>query len=162
MLDSIWVLEDFFFIHRIQFFIFTVSYSCEEACDGWFAYIVRFSYTWLTMDLSYSFDLLFLQCGSGRSVAPIKAGFVARVGRRNAGTWSGLLSLFRFQVQDSRLIGPWSLEFFVCLLINPLLCVEVDTNIFVWEFGCGDEFFYYLIISCQLFLLPNCFLEFWG
>ncbi|GAB2265174.1 hypothetical protein Dimus_000239 [Dionaea muscipula] len=25
------------------------------------------------------------QCGSGRSVAPIKAGFVARVGRRNAG-----------------------------------------------------------------------------
>ncbi|KAJ6297608.1 hypothetical protein OIU78_023214 [Salix suchowensis] len=25
-------------------------------------------------------------CGSGRSVAPIKAGFVARVGRRNAGT----------------------------------------------------------------------------
>jgi len=29
-----------------------------------------------------------LQCGSGRSVAPIKAGFVARVGRRTAGgTW---------------------------------------------------------------------------
>ncbi|KAF1891212.1 hypothetical protein Lal_00001354 [Lupinus albus] len=26
------------------------------------------------------------KCGSGRSVAPIKAGFVARVGRRNAGT----------------------------------------------------------------------------
>jgi hypothetical protein len=26
-----------------------------------------------------------LQCGSGRSVAPIKAGFVARVGRRTAG-----------------------------------------------------------------------------
>ncbi|CBI15806.3 unnamed protein product, partial [Vitis vinifera] len=26
------------------------------------------------------------QCGSGRSVAPIKAGFVARVGRRNTGT----------------------------------------------------------------------------
>ncbi|MCL7021711.1 hypothetical protein MKW94_018917 [Papaver nudicaule] len=26
------------------------------------------------------------QCGSGRSVAPIKAGFVARVGRRKAGT----------------------------------------------------------------------------
>jgi len=33
-----------------------------------------------------SFDLLLLQCGSGRSVAPIKAGFVARVGRRTAGT----------------------------------------------------------------------------
>lgn len=30
--------------------------------------------------------MTFLQCGSGRSVAPIKAGFVARVGRRNAGT----------------------------------------------------------------------------
>lgn len=30
--------------------------------------------------------ILFLQCGSGRSVAPIKAGFQARVGRRNAGT----------------------------------------------------------------------------
>lgn len=27
-----------------------------------------------------------LQCGSHRSVAPIKAGFVARVGRRKAGT----------------------------------------------------------------------------
>ena len=43
--------------------------------------------------LAYSFDILFLQCGSNRSVAPIKAGFVARVGRRNAGTWSGLLPL---------------------------------------------------------------------
>ncbi|KAL3826204.1 hypothetical protein ACJIZ3_022233 [Penstemon smallii] len=33
--------------------------------------------------------LLFLrceQCGSGQSVAPIKAGFVARVGRRKQGT----------------------------------------------------------------------------
>ncbi|PKI33007.1 hypothetical protein CRG98_046589 [Punica granatum] len=26
------------------------------------------------------------KCGSGRSVLPIKAGFLARVGRRNAGT----------------------------------------------------------------------------
>jgi len=30
--------------------------------------------------------LILVQCGSGRSVAPIKAGFVARVGRRNTGT----------------------------------------------------------------------------
>jgi len=35
----------------------------------------------------------FLQCGSGRSVAPIKAGFVARVGRRNTGTWFGPTSI---------------------------------------------------------------------
>ncbi|KAJ6745106.1 hypothetical protein OIU79_031287 [Salix purpurea] len=39
--------------------------------------------------LSKENRLFFLRCekcGSGRSVAPIKAGFVARVGRRNAGT----------------------------------------------------------------------------
>lgn len=32
---------------------------------------------------SYSFDFLLLQCGFGRSVAPIKAGSVGCVGRRN-------------------------------------------------------------------------------
>ena len=37
-----------------------------------------------------------MQCGSGRSVAPIKAGFVARVGRRNTGTWFGQLSFHHF------------------------------------------------------------------
>ncbi|KAA0065904.1 eukaryotic translation initiation factor 2 subunit beta [Cucumis melo var. makuwa] len=39
--------------------------------------------------LSKENRLFFLRCekcGSGRSVAPIKAGFVARVGRRNTGT----------------------------------------------------------------------------
>lgn len=36
--------------------------------------------------LLHFFVLILLQCGSGRSVAPIKAGFVARVGRRKAGT----------------------------------------------------------------------------
>ncbi|KAI4306298.1 hypothetical protein L6164_029584 [Bauhinia variegata] len=39
--------------------------------------------------LSKENRLFFLRCekcGSGRSVAPIKAGFVARIGRRNAGT----------------------------------------------------------------------------
>lgn len=35
-----------------------------------------------------------LQCGCGRSVAPIKAGFVARVGRRKAGTWAGFMVFF--------------------------------------------------------------------
>lgn len=30
--------------------------------------------------------LFTLQCGSSRSVAPIKAGFVAQVGRRKAGS----------------------------------------------------------------------------
>jgi hypothetical protein len=41
--------------------------------------------------IQYSKTLVYcLQCGSGRSVAPIKAGFVARVGRRNAGAWFGL------------------------------------------------------------------------
>lgn len=35
-------------------------------------------------DVCVSYHIL--QCGSGRSVAPIKAGFVARVGRRKPGT----------------------------------------------------------------------------
>lgn len=32
------------------------------------------------------FVFVIMQCGSGRSVAQIKAGFQARIGRRNAGT----------------------------------------------------------------------------
>lgn len=36
------------------------------------------------IDILYIHSIL-LQCGSGRSVAPIKAGFVARIGRRKPG-----------------------------------------------------------------------------
>jgi len=47
----------------------------------WFLYFYPLATLFLL-----SCPVILVQCGSGRSVAPIKAGFVARVGRRNAGT----------------------------------------------------------------------------
>lgn len=51
---------------------------------GWIALLISSELLPLTNTNYLTF--ISMQCGSGRSVAPIKAGFVARVGRRNAGT----------------------------------------------------------------------------
>ncbi|RVX22932.1 Eukaryotic translation initiation factor 2 subunit beta [Vitis vinifera] len=63
--------------------------SKVELKDGTDEYVICLGCKSPDTILSKENRLFFLrceQCGSGRSVAPIKAGFVARVGRRNTGT----------------------------------------------------------------------------
>ena len=53
---------------------------CHVWLVSWISCVV-FPLSFFTLLIHF----LLLQCGSARSVAPIKAGFVARVGRRKAG-----------------------------------------------------------------------------
>lgn len=117
---------------------------------------------------SYSFDFLLLQCGFGRSVAPIKAGSVGCVGRRNTRKWSAPLSFSKFKThgllvhesivesfffpEDGNL--DVHLPKFSNIFTNQpfILCRNQNLYLFPWEFGCGDEFIYYLSLLYQLFL----------
>lgn len=72
----------------------------------------------------YNVDFL-LQCGSGRSVAPIKAGFVARVGRRKAGTWWGYLLFIARSYLPFWTLSVWCWAAFLCLSIYSLVSLAL-------------------------------------
>lgn len=98
-----------------------------------------------------------MQCGSGRSVAAIKAGFQARVGRRNAGTWSipflfffqrltvfifYYFLLFIFAPNSALLSGlPVNTEYisFVSLLITSILLgsLEIEMKVSLFYLSCA-------------------------
>lgn len=69
---TIWFYENFVLVLIIL-----------DVVSAWFIFALWIFLFWFLFSWSFC-----VQCGSGRSVAPIKAGFVARVGRRNTGTWS--------------------------------------------------------------------------